>query len=136
MTPLTPNAALDFAHRWLDAWNRHDVDAVLDLFVAEPEFRSPYIVTFASEPSGCLRGRAALRRYWTTGLARIPDLNFSLIDVLAGVDSLTIYYLGHRGPVAETFRLDGHGRAISATACYSLTDTAAPPAPASNSSQA
>lgn len=123
MPLLTQDAAMAFAHAWIEAWNRHDLDAVLDLFVREAEFCSPYIIELAGESSGCLHGREAIRTYWETGLARIPDLHFRLVDVLAGVDSLTLYYAGHRGPVAETFHFDANGKVARAFACYSATLT-------------
>ncbi|HTN14377.1 MAG TPA: nuclear transport factor 2 family protein [Sphingomonadaceae bacterium] len=31
----------DFARRWTDAWNAHDVDAVLELFHRDVVFSSP-----------------------------------------------------------------------------------------------
>ena len=88
-------------------------------------FSSPFVVTIAGEPSGSLRGKAALRAYWSRALAMLPDLRFELIDVLAGVDAVTLHYRGHRGPVAETFHLDAAGQVRAATACYA----AAAPAP-------
>lgn len=123
MPLVTQEVAMAFAQDWIEAWNRHDLDAVLDLFTRDFEFRSPYIIELAGEASGCLRGHEAIRRYWETGIARIPDLHFRLIDVLAGVSSLTIYYAGHRGMVAETFHLDGNGKAVQAGACYSVSST-------------
>ncbi|OYW24167.1 MAG: polyketide cyclase [Hydrogenophilales bacterium 12-63-5] len=121
MPLVTQDAALTFAQDWTDAWNRHDLNAVLDHFTRNFEFSSPYIIELAGEASGCLRGHEAIRSYWETGIARIPDLHFKLIDVLAGVSSLTIYYAGHRGMVAETFHLDGNGKAFKAVACYSVS---------------
>ncbi|MBN8779893.1 nuclear transport factor 2 family protein [Thiobacillus sp.] len=123
MPLVTQEAAMTFAQGWIEAWNRHDLDAVLDLFSQDFEFCSPYVIELANEASGCLRDREAVHRYWQTGLARIPDLRFRLIDVLAGVSSLTIYYAGHRGMVAETFHLDGNGKAVKAVACYSVSST-------------
>lgn len=50
----------------------------------------------------------------------LPDLHFDLLDVLADVSVVTIYYRGHRGHVAETFHLDAHAQLRSATSCYSI----------------
>ena len=121
MPLVTQDAALTFAQDWIEACNRHDLDAVLDLFTRDFEFCSPYLLELAGEASVCLRGHEAIRRYWETGIARIPDLHFKLIDALAGVSSLTIYYAGHRGMVAETFHLDDNGKAFKAVACYSVS---------------
>ncbi len=123
MPLVTQEVAMAFAQDWIEAWNRHDLDAVLDFFTRDFEFCSPYVIELADEASVCLRGREAIQRYWETGLARIPDLQFRLIDVLAGVRSLTIYYAGHRGMVAETFHFDNNGKAFKAAACYSVSST-------------
>jgi ketosteroid isomerase-like protein len=116
---MDTEAALEFARTWVDAWNAHDVDRVLEHFAEDAEFYSPFIVTIAKEPTGRLVGKPAIRSYWSSALARIPDLRFELIDVLVGVDSVTIYYKGHRGLVAETLFFDATGFVKMATACYS-----------------
>ena len=123
MPLVTQDAALTFAQNWIEAWNRHDLDAVLNLFTRDFESCSPYIIELAGDASGCLRGHEAIRLYWETGIARIPNLYFKLIDVLAGVSNLTIYYAGHRGMVAETFHFDGNGKVFKAVACYSVSST-------------
>jgi len=116
---MDTEAALEFARKWVDAWNAHDVDRVLEHFTEDAEFYSPFIVTIAKEPTGRLVGKPAISAYWSAALARIPDLQFELVDVLVGVDSVTIYYRGHRGLVAETLFFDGTGLVKMATACYS-----------------
>jgi ketosteroid isomerase-like protein len=39
--PLTRSEALEFAARWVAAWNRRDVDAVLAHYVDDATFISP-----------------------------------------------------------------------------------------------
>lgn len=99
-----------FARSWIDAWNAHDLDAVLAHYSDDFEFSSPLISQFAGEASGRLRGKAAVRAYWSAALARVPDLHFELVDVLAGVDGLLILYRGHRGLSAEVFEFDANGQ--------------------------
>jgi hypothetical protein len=41
-----------------------------------------------------------LKSYFEKGLETYPDLKFELIQVLTGVDSLTIYYLSVKGTLA------------------------------------
>jgi hypothetical protein len=120
MPTLTPDFARQFAQEWIAAWNAHDLDAVLAHYRDDFEFASPYIVQIAGEPSGVLVGKAAVRAYWSAALARIPDLRFELVDVLAGVDALTIYYRGHRGMAAEVFLLDDEGWVARSIATYAV----------------
>lgn len=120
MTLLIDHEARAFAHAWVAAWNAHDVERVLAHYAEDVEFRSPFIATFAGDPSGRLRGKAALRAYWMAALQKLPDLRFELLDVLVGAGSLTLYYRGHRGLVAETFFFGADTRVTQATACYSM----------------
>jgi SnoaL-like domain len=110
--------ARKFAEEWLAAWNSHDLVRVLSLFSDDFEFASPLIVKIAGAPSSVLKGKPAIRDYWSKGLDGIPDLRFELIDVLTGIDRVTLYYKGHSGMVAESFVFGANGLVISAAACY------------------
>lgn len=116
-----PAAARAFAEGWIDAWNAHDLDAVLAHYSDDFEFSSPLVIQVAGEPTGTLKGKAAVEAYWRAALAGVPTLRFDLVDVLAGVDCLTILYRGHRGLAAELFELDANGRAVRGRALYAQT---------------
>lgn len=126
MQHLTNSTARAFALEWVAAWNAHDIERVLSHYAEDVAFHSPFIAIFAEEASGHLLGKAALRTYWAAALENLPDLRFELLDVLLGAGSLTVYYRGHRGMVAETFFFSEDGKVQRATACYSvgLVDTA------------
>ncbi|MEV0096141.1 nuclear transport factor 2 family protein [Streptomyces sp. NPDC050738] len=101
--------AQKFAAEWQDAWNSHDLDRILAHYDEDVTFSSPMIERFSGDPSGTVRGRAALREYWSVGLSRIPDLRFEVMDVRASVDSLVIDYrnqIGGRVYEVLTFRGD------------------------------
>lgn len=115
---IDANFAAHFAADWIDAWNRHDLDAILAHYANDFEMRSPYIVQIAGEPSGVLRGKAAVGAYWAAALERMPELHFALIDTFVGVDSLIIHYQGARGPAAEMFEFGADGKVIRAAAHY------------------
>lgn len=108
----------EFALGWIDAWNAHDLDAVLAHYRDDFEFSSPLIREFAGEPSGQLVGKDAVRAYWQLGLSRLPDLHFEFVDVLAGIDSLVILYRGHRGLTAEYFEFDAEDMVRRGRALY------------------
>ena len=64
--------------------------------------------------SATVCGREGLRSYWSTGLARSPELHFDLHTVFCGTDSVILGYRNHRGrDVAELTELseEGSGRA-------------------------
>ena len=115
---ISRDFASRFAKEWIDAWNRHDLDAILSHYSDDFEMSSPYIAEFAGEPSGKLKGKAAVRAYWSAALKKVPELHFELVETLVGADSITLYYSGVRGMVAEVFRFDADGMVVAAAAHY------------------
>ena len=106
----------EFARRWNDAWNAHDVDAVLDLFHDDVTFTSPLAARLLPESGGVVQGKEELRHYWSTALAERPELRFELVGVQAGVDTLLIVFRHPGGPErVDVLRLrngkafEGHG---------------------------
>ena len=118
MSPPMSIQARAFAESWIAAWNAHDLNAVLAHFCDDFEFSSPVIQQFAGVASGRLVGKATVHAYWQRALEHLPDLHFELVDVLAGIDCLTILYQGHRGLSAEVLTLGADGRAVRGQACY------------------
>lgn len=120
MSVIDETFARHFAQAWVAAWNAHDLDQVLAHYEEDFVFQSPMISVVTGESSGRLQGKAAVRAYWEVALARLPDLNFKLQDMLLGADCLTLYYQGHRGLVAETFFFEDRMKVVRATATYSI----------------
>ena len=119
MAKITHEFALRFAREWVAAWNAHDMERILSHYTDDFEMSSPVIVDLMGEPSGTLKGKPAVREYWTKALARLPDLHFDLIDAYAGAGSVVIHYQGPRGPSAEAFWFDAAGKVYRAAAHYS-----------------
>ncbi len=107
------------AQRWYDAWNAHDVDAVLALYAEDIEFSSPFIAALGLTADGVIEGKALLRAYFELGLARIPDLKFSPESLCIGARGHTLIYRNHRGErVVEVHQLDERGLIVRADAAY------------------
>jgi ketosteroid isomerase-like protein len=115
---MAPGFAKRFAREWVDAWNAHDLERVLAHYDEDFEISSPYVKLLAGEPSGTLKGKPAIRAYWTSALKAIPHLRFELLTVFAGVNSVMVYYQGHRGLVAEVFQFGPSGKVARAFAHY------------------
>lgn len=58
--------------------------------------------------------------YWAQALHKVPDLRFELVTALAGVDSVTVYYKGHRGLSAEVLHFGPGGKVRAAFAHYAV----------------
>jgi hypothetical protein len=116
---VTRDRALKFAREWIEAWNAHDLEAVLSHYTDDFEMSSPFIAAFAGESSGTLKGKTQVGAYWHTALTRIPDLRFELLEVFTCVNSITIYYKAVLGKLAtEVFFLNQDGKAYKALAHY------------------
>ncbi|HEY6241399.1 MAG TPA: nuclear transport factor 2 family protein [Burkholderiales bacterium] len=110
-----------FAAEWIESWNAHDLDRVLSHYAEDFEMSSPVIVQIAGEPTGTLRGKAAVGAYWKKALELIPDLKFQLLSVLTGVGSITLHYKGARGRLAaEVFHFGSDRKVTRAFAHYAV----------------
>ena len=113
-----------FAAEWLAAWNAHDIEAVLEHFHEDAVFTSPFAAQLLPETHGRLTGKPAIRAYWTAGIARIPDLHFTLDTVFVGVDSIVIAYVNQKQVrVSEILKFAGD-RVIEGAGTY---DSPSPP---------
>lgn len=103
--------ARSIADAWIAAWNAGDIETLLSLYRDDAEHTSPLVVRWLNRPNGTVRTKNELRGYFSEGLRRSPDLNFELIEVFAGVSSITIIYGNHRKQVvAETLVFDEQGK--------------------------
>jgi ketosteroid isomerase-like protein len=105
-----------FSQRWVRNWNAHDVEALLEDFHDDVIFTSPVAAKLLPETRGVVSGKAALRKYWTAAIERIPDLRFSVEGVYQGIDTIVITHrIQNDNLVNEvlTFKgnaiIEGHG---------------------------
>lgn len=100
--------AVAFAERWVAAWNAHDVESVLEHFHEDVVFTSPVASRIFPETAGVVRGKSALRDYWTRALQRTPNLRFVVEAVYQGIDTIVIAYRNQDdGLVSEVLRFTG-----------------------------
>lgn len=106
-----------FAVEWEAAWNSHDLDRILAHYAEDVIFRSQKAMRLVGQ--GELRGKPALRAYWSKALHAQPDLSFIVVDVLHGHGMLVITYQNQRDVLAaETLRFGSDGLVVEASACH------------------
>ena len=90
---MTHEEAMSFAKQWAAAWNARDVERVLGFFSEDTTFTSP--TALAVVGAATVRGKAALRAYWTQAMSRIGTLHFTLDRVVwdAATRELAILYV-------------------------------------------
>jgi hypothetical protein len=111
--------ARKFADEWVAAWNAGDLDRIFEHYDDDFDFSSPVISERGFDESGKLKGKVAMRPYWSAGLASQPPLRFEVLEVFAGVDSVSIFYRSvGRNLVCETFFFNAAGKVVRALANY------------------
>jgi hypothetical protein len=92
--------AQHFATDWIASWNARDIEKILSHYSDDFAMFSPLIIEVVGEPSGKLCGKHAVGTYWQNALTLIPDLQFKLISVLVGVETIALSYKGALGRLA------------------------------------
>lgn len=111
-------AARQTARSWCDAWNRRDLDAVLDHYAEDVEVCSPLVVKRLGVADGWLKGKPALRDYFAIGMGN-SALRFDLEDVRLGVNAMVVLYNRENGiRVSDTVEFDASGKIKRMVACY------------------
>ncbi len=100
---ITENQARAFAEDWVEAWNSHDLDAIVSHYEDDVILVSPIAVKILNHSSGAVIGKAALRQYFKQGIEVYPDLKFELIYVMWGISSMVLYYINQNGTKAGEF---------------------------------
>jgi ketosteroid isomerase-like protein len=119
LLPLQPSFARQLAYNWVDAWNSHDLERILSHYDDGVVLISPVALKLLNG-DGTVRGKAALREYFSRGLDAFPDLRFDLIDVLWGTETIVIYYFNNvRGSkTAEVILMNSAGKIRQVWANY------------------
>jgi uncharacterized protein (TIGR02246 family) len=90
MTPQDPDAAA-IVQRFNEAFNRHDVDAVMALMTEDCVFENT-----RPRPDGeRYQGQAAVRGFWEQFFARSPDARFDAEEVFATGDRCVVRWVYH-----------------------------------------
>ena len=121
---MNPSDPQRFAAHWADAWNRLDIEGVLQHFHDQVSFSSP--TALAVVGSSSVRGKSALRDYWTRALARVTALHFTVDRIFWDPSrrELAIIYVeainGKSKRVSENLRFDESGLVTSAEVFHGI----------------
>lgn len=116
---VTEAAVKEFARDWVQAWNSHDLDAIMVHYAPAVVLTSPAAAKLLNDASGTVRGKEALRRYFERGLQAYPNLTFALEEVMWGLSSAVLCYVNQKGTkTAEFMEFDGDGKIIRVAANY------------------
>jgi len=74
-----------FATNWIRAWNKKDVDGVLEHYVEDAQFISPKAASFVG--NALIEGKKALSEYWHLAAKKIEKIEFKLDHIVWDSDS-------------------------------------------------
>lgn len=118
---MTEGEAQQFGLAWVEAWNSHDLERILEHYAPDVEVTSPLAETVLGPGRHTVKGKQALRQYWGPALERYPDLRFVLLRAYAGAGSVVLHYQSVQGLVAaECMELDVNGKVRRVLAHYAL----------------
>jgi hypothetical protein len=83
------------ALRWFDAFNRHHVDDLLALYHVDATHFSPKLKVRQPETGGLIRGKEAMRAWWTDSLHRLPTLQYEVVRLTPCEDRVFMEYIRH-----------------------------------------
>ena len=116
---ITMAEAQRFTQEWAEAWNGHDLEAIMAHYDDAVESTSPFAAKSLGDPAGKVKGKDNLRAYFAKALAAYPDLKFEIFNVFTGVSSLVIHYRSVKGLLAaEVFVLNDRGKVVQVLAHY------------------
>lgn len=109
------HAAERFAADWIAAWNRHDLDALLERCAEDIQWASPLLPRLARATSGVLRGKSAVGACWARlltapALTLAPRLRCTALLTLNGQDSLVLLSRAGQQTIAQVFRFREDGQ--------------------------
>lgn len=84
--------AARFAAEWITCWNKQDLDTLMAHYTDDFSIQTPYALKIYPHCGGIIAGKSNVRLYWETALSKLPNLHFELLEVLTGVNSISIYY--------------------------------------------
>jgi ketosteroid isomerase-like protein len=123
-TMLSEAEATAFVAEWMEAWNAHDLDRILEHYADDVEYYSPFIAQMAQPggpgADGRLVGKEAVRAYFAAALGNYTDLHFDPPFHLAvGAGSVSFVYTSVKNLTAvETLVFAPGSRIVARAHCH------------------
>ncbi|HTU49878.1 MAG TPA: nuclear transport factor 2 family protein [Acidobacteriaceae bacterium] len=118
--PIQSAFAHAFVQDWADSWNTHDLDRILSHYADDVVLLSPLALKLLNNATAIVQGKSALRNYFQVGLKTYPNLHFTLMDVLWGIETIVAYYGTNvrESKTAEVMQFNPAGKVIRVFANY------------------
>ena len=84
---------ISIANDWFDAFNRHDLEALLALYDEQAAHYSPKLKIHQPETDGYIKGKAQLRAWWQDAFTRLPQLHYQVLQIMHNEESIFFEYI-------------------------------------------
>ncbi|CAN5857994.1 nuclear transport factor 2 family protein [soil metagenome] len=81
------------ALNWIDAFNEHNLEKLLNLYAADAVHFSPKLKLRQPETNGQVSGRAVMDAWWTDAFDHLPSLKYQLQNLVADDQQVVMEYL-------------------------------------------
>ncbi|MBB5634423.1 ketosteroid isomerase-like protein [Pedobacter cryoconitis] len=81
------------AKQWFDAFNNHNLEALLALYDDQAIHFSPKLKIRQPETKGLISGKAALRQWWKDSFDRLPTLRYQPTSFTANDQRIFMEYI-------------------------------------------
>ena len=86
------NETKQIAIQWFDAFNKHDLEALLSLYAENAKHYSPKLKIHQPETNGLIEGKETLRNWWRDAFTRLPELHYEVIRIMNEDDQIFMEY--------------------------------------------
>lgn len=83
----------EIAKAWLQAFNEHHLENLLELYDENAEHFSPKLKIRIPESQGLIKGKSAMRDWWRDAFERLPSLQYREITITANAERVFMEYL-------------------------------------------
>ena len=124
MHEISEISAKQHTEKWTNAWNSHDLKAILTMYSDNIEFSSPKIkLVFPERKLSKITNKKDLEEYWTKALSIFPNLHFIPKQTMAYGDVCLFEYDAvldgkNKTHVIEKFQFQDHGLVKKSMAFY------------------
>ncbi len=84
---------LSITRKWFDAFNTHNLEALLSLYHDDARHYSPKLKIRQPETNGYVTGKSALRLWWQDAFDRLPTLHYRYTTLTADDNRVFMEYV-------------------------------------------
>ena len=90
---MNPEALKQIAQQWFDAFNKKDLDQLLNLYDNHAKHFSPKLRVRYPESNGIISGKQTLRAWWKDAFDRLPSLHYEVVRLTPFEDRVFMEYI-------------------------------------------